>query len=133
MMPFLRFSTRCSSTSRATTRFPRSAKQAAVTRPTYPTPITQICFILLYLFVKLFPAGAGTIFCQQTDSHSTSIFCFRKVTVSSSNDFTRFSDLLLFLFSAECPLDHIQKPCHMDGLRNVPVTARLEGPLAVAR
>src|SRR3990172_112291 len=46
-MPLFKFSMRSSFTSRAMTRFPRSAKHAPVTRPTYPTPTTQICFIYL--------------------------------------------------------------------------------------
>src|SRR5512139_431124 len=48
-MPWLRLAMRSSFTSRQTTRWPRSARQVPVTRPTYPTPITAMFFIVQFL------------------------------------------------------------------------------------
>ena len=51
---FLEMSTRCSSTSRATAQFPRSAKQATVTRPTYPArspKFVSYCYTLLLSYI----------------------------------------------------------------------------------
>src|ERR1700752_2445242 len=126
MMPFLRFSMRFSSTSSAATLFPRPAKQDAVTKPTYPTPTTQICFIV-------------------------NLFCFRLLSNSRpirENDYPLhdpngcgklqiwFQDrkLLLCLF-VNLRFKHfvngIQEALHMNGLRKIPITTCIQRALAV--
>src|SRR5215208_3835928 len=100
IIPFLRFSTRFSSTSSATTRLPRSAKQAAVTRPTYPTPITQICFMLLYLFVPLvFPHKQDQAFIN-----SITVTFFREGSYHSIGLFLGSCESSSFLYSRQMRL-----------------------------
>src|SRR5262245_52094905 len=110
IMPLLRFSTRFSSTSSAMTRFPRSAKQAAVTNPTYPTPTTQICFIFLPLF-------GFQIISSQPFTNLGYLF----------HDRHACNKLLPPIELFESLMDYLQKAFHMDWLRYIPVTPCLHG------